>query len=104
MSSDPRRLSALIETQTALAATGPDSNAILGTLALHVRQLTGADASIVELVGEGGKVTRAAADGAVAQVGQELDPDGLPARAFHDRELVHWDDVDGGVVQLPKTV
>jgi diguanylate cyclase (GGDEF)-like protein len=104
MSSDPRRLSALIETQTALAATGPDSPAILGTLALHVRQLTGADASLVEMVGDTGMVLRAASDGAVAQVGHELDPDGLAGRSFHDRELLHWDDVDGGAVTLPQTV
>ena len=52
MTPDPRRLSALIETQTALAATGPDTAAILGTLALHIRQLTGADASLVELIGD----------------------------------------------------
>jgi diguanylate cyclase (GGDEF)-like protein len=93
----------LIETQTALAASGPDTAAILATLALHVRQLTGADASLVELVGEGGVVIRAAADGAVAQVGHELDPDGLAGRAFFDRELVPWDDVDGGPVLLPRT-
>ena len=104
MSSDPRRLSALIETQTALAATGPDTAAILGTLALHVRQLTGADASLVELVGDRGMITRAASDGAVAQVGAELDPDSLAGRAFHDRELLAWDDVDGGAVTLPKTI
>jgi diguanylate cyclase len=104
MSSDPRRLSALIETQTALAATGPDTASILGTLALHVRQLTGADASLVEMVGDRGLITRAAADGAVAQVGNELDADSLAGRAFHDRELVAWDDVDGGAVVLPKTI
>jgi diguanylate cyclase (GGDEF)-like protein len=104
MTPDPRRLSALIETQTALAATGPDTAAILGTLALHVRQLTGADASLVELVGDRGLITRAASDGAVAQVGAELDADSLAGRAFHDRELVAWDDVDGGKVALPKTI
>jgi diguanylate cyclase (GGDEF)-like protein len=104
MSSDPRRLSALIETQTALAATGPDTAAIIGTLALHIRQLTGADASLVELIGDRGLVTVAAADGAVAQVGSELDPDSLGGRAFHDRELLAWDDVDGGTVTLPKTL
>src|SRR5215208_6859191 len=104
MSSDPRRLSALIETQTALAATGPDTAAIVGTLALHVRQLTGADASLVEMVGDRGLITRAAADGAVAQVGNELDADSLAGRAFHDRELVPWDDVDGPPVVLPKTI
>ena len=104
MSSDPRRLSALIETQTALAATGPDTAAIIGTLALHVRQLTGADASLVEIVGDTGTVIRAASDGAIAQVGAELDPESLGGRAFHDRELVPWDDVDGGAVTLPKTV
>jgi diguanylate cyclase (GGDEF)-like protein len=104
MSSDPRRLSALIETQTALAATGPDTASIIGTLALHVRQLTGADASLVELVGERGMITRAAADGAIAQVGNELDPDSLAGRALHDRELLAWDDVDGGQVVLPKTI
>src|SRR4051812_15913343 len=104
MSSDPRRLSALIETQTALAATGFDTGSLIATVANHVRELTGADASLVELLDADGNVIRAAADSAVAQVGHELDPDSLAGRSFHDRELLAWDGVNGEETPVPMGV
>jgi diguanylate cyclase (GGDEF)-like protein len=63
-------------------------------VANHVRELTGAEASLVELLDRSGRVYRAAADSAVAQVGHELDPDSLAGRSAHDKELLAWDGVD----------
>src|SRR3954464_13918860 len=88
MSADPRRLAALIETQTTLAATGLDTRALLTAVASHVRELTGADASSVELVDQSGVITRAAADNAVVSVGMPLEHDGLAGQAFFEDKLV----------------
>jgi len=103
MSSDPRRLSALIETQTALAASGLGTASLLATLATHLRELTGADASLIELLDDEGLVSRAAADSAVAQVGHKLDPDCLAGRALLERELVTWDEAHGDRTEVPTT-
>ena len=100
MSADPRRLAALIETQTVLAATGLDKRSLLSTVAAHVRELTGADASLVELVVDG-HVQRAVGENAVVEVGVPLDPDALAGQAFFQDQLLSWEGETGNSHAMP---
>src|SRR5687767_2869987 len=98
MSSDPRRLAALIETQTAMAAAGFDVGGLLTAAAAHARALTGAEGSVVELLDDERRVTRAAADSAIVQVGLNVDPDTVAGRALQERRLVGTE--EGGRVSV----
>ena len=100
MSADPRRLAALIETQTTLAAAGLDRRSLLSTVAAHVRELTGADASLVELV-EDGHVRRGVADNAAIEVGVPVDPDSLAGQAFFQDQLLSWEGEAGSPSKVP---
>src|SRR5690349_15905056 len=93
MGPDPRRLTALIETQSALAAAGPDAGAVVSIVASHARELTGADGCVIELIDGSNNVFRAAADSAVVQVGGPVDPDGLAGRAVAERRLMTLVDI-----------
>jgi diguanylate cyclase (GGDEF)-like protein len=64
MEADARRLLALVDCQTALAAAGMDTAGLITSAAAYLRDLTGAGASVVELRDGDGRVTHAAADGA----------------------------------------
>src|SRR3954462_11206918 len=91
MTSDPRQLAALIHAQETIAAAGLDVSAVLGALATHARELTGAGGAVVELVDEGGCGTRGAADSGVVHVGVRLPDAGASGRAILQRRLVRWD-------------
>ena len=92
MTNDPRQLAALIHAQETIASAGLDVGTVLVTLAGHVREMTGAGGSIVELVDDEGVVVQGAADSWAVQVGVRLGEQSATARALLQRRLVRWDE------------
>lgn len=96
MTNDPRQLAALIHAQETIASAGLDVGNVLVTLAGHVREMTGATGSIVELVDDEGIVTHAAADSTAVQVGVRMADASATVRAVMQRRLVRWDEATDG--------
>jgi diguanylate cyclase (GGDEF)-like protein len=91
MSADPRRLAALVEAQSVLAAVGLNSRELLAKVAGHLCELTGADSALVELVDGEGMIYQAAGVNTVSEVGVPLPSEGLAGQAFFHDQLVRWD-------------
>jgi diguanylate cyclase (GGDEF)-like protein len=102
MGSDPRRLLALIHAQTQIAASGLDIRALLQAAVVDARELTGAEASRVELLDDANRVIRGASQGGIVEVGMPLDPASVSGRAAGDRRLIsQFEDASGGIIAAP---
>jgi diguanylate cyclase (GGDEF)-like protein len=101
MSADAHRLVAVIETQSALAAVGLRSRELVAKTAVHLAELTGADACLVELVDTGGEVAAAAAVNTLAESGVQLATESLAGHAFYHDQLIRWE-YNGIAVDVPE--
>lgn len=100
MGSDPRRLVAIIDVLTRIASAQLDVGAILSLAATEARSLTGAQASVIEIVAPDGTVSQGAADGAAVLAGRLFDRSTLPGQAVENGEVMRCDDLEND----PRTV
>jgi diguanylate cyclase (GGDEF)-like protein len=100
MSAEVRRLAALLDAQSAMAATGLDRRALLTTVARHLCEMTGGDACLAELVDAEGEIYQAAAANTLAEAGVPLPTESLAGHAFFHDQLIRWD-YNGIAVHVP---
>jgi diguanylate cyclase (GGDEF)-like protein len=101
MSADPRRLAALVEAQSVLAAAGLNSRHLLAKAAANLCELTGADACLVEIVDGDGTIRQAAGVNTVTEVGVPLPTETLAGQAFFHDQLIRGE-YNGIEVPVPE--